>query len=202
MDWQHLPWKARYHYGKRAASEVRRMGILATHRHTTVEIPSSAYLGPGFDLIIPGTGVLIVGECAEFRRGFIAEIADGGKVEMGANCVFTRAAMIQISTSLTIGNRAVFGQDLFIADGNHRFRDYTVAPVDQGFNFRPITIGDNTLIHSKCTIVANIGRGSVIGANSVVTKPIPPYCLAAGVPARVLEYFGPPELRPEELELG
>jgi serine acetyltransferase len=30
-----------------------------------------------------------------------------------------------------------------------------------------------------------------VGANSVVTRPVPPYCLVAGVPARVIEYYGP-----------
>jgi acetyltransferase-like isoleucine patch superfamily enzyme len=52
---------------------------------------------------------------------------------------------------------------------------------------------------SKCTIVNSIGDGAVIGANSVVTRPIPAYCLAYGAPARVVEYFGPDELRPEGL---
>ena len=40
---------------------------------------------------------------------------------------------------------------------------------------------------------------AVIGANSVVTRPIPPYCLAVGAPAKVVEYFGPPERRKEYL---
>jgi len=71
--------------------------------------------------------------------------------------------------------------------------------LDQGYNFRPVTIGDNAMILSKCTVLADIGEGAVIGANSVVTRPVPAFCLAAGVPARVLEYFGPPDQSPPGL---
>ena len=34
-----------------------------------------------------------------------------------------------------------------------------------------------------------IGKGAVIGAGSVVTKDIPPYCVAVGVPAKVIKTF-------------
>ena len=59
-----------------------------------------------------------------------------------------------------------------------------------------IRIEDDAQIHSKCTIVNSIGHRSVIGANAVVSREIPPYCLAAGVPARVIDYFGPPGQEP------
>jgi acetyltransferase-like isoleucine patch superfamily enzyme len=183
-------------------SEFRRLAILATHLHTQVELPRAVYIGPGFDLNIPGNGTFVVGPGSEFRRGFFAEVAEGGRIEIGPRCIFTSYALIQISTSLIVGTRAALGQDLMIADGNHRFRDHTRHLLDQGYEFRPITIGDNAIIMSKCTVLASVGEGAVVGANSVVTKPIPPFCLAAGLPARVIEYFGPPELRPADLDVG
>jgi acetyltransferase-like isoleucine patch superfamily enzyme len=39
--------------------------------------------------------------------------------------------------------------------------------------------------------MADIGERSFVGANSVVSKPIPAYTLAVGIPARPIEYFGP-----------
>ena len=199
MDWARLPWRLRYRLGARMASEARRQMILATHRHTRVEIPKISRLGPGFDLIIPGTGQFIVGAGADFRRGFVCEVGDGGRVAMDEGVIFTSYALIQCSTSITIGRRAVFGQNLMLVDGNHRFRDHTQHTLDQGYDFRPITIGDNVVVTSKCTILADIGEGAIIGANSVVSRPIPAFCLAAGAPAKVLEYFGPPGLEPEQL---
>jgi acetyltransferase-like isoleucine patch superfamily enzyme len=191
-------WKLRYVSGRRAASAWRRRALLATHRHADVEIAKGVTIGPRFDVWIPGESSLHIGAGCEFRRDFFLEIAPGGTVELAENVIFTSAALIQISTSLTIGSRAVFGQSVMIADGNHIYRDHTKHLLDQGYDFRPITIGDNAIVTSKCTILNSIGEGSIIGANSVVTRPIQAYCVAYGAPARVVEYFGPEEGRPPE----
>ena len=50
-------------------------------------------------------------------------------------------------------------------------------------------IEDNVWIGDKVTILANvkIGHNSIIGANSVVTKDIPPYTVVGGIPAKVIQ---------------
>lgn len=52
-----------------------------------------------------------------------------------------------------------------------------------------LTIGEDVWIGSGVTVLcgANIGRGCVIGANSLVTKPMPPYSVAVGSPARIIK---------------
>jgi acetyltransferase-like isoleucine patch superfamily enzyme len=171
--------------------------LLLTHSHLDIEIAKGILIGPRFDLWAPAPAKLHIGTGSEFRRDFILEISPGGSVEMADQVIFTAAALIQISTTLQIGRRAVFGQSVMIADGTHKFRDHTKHLLDQGYDFRPIVIGDNAIVTSKCTILNSIGEGAVIGANSVVTEPIPPYCLAVGSPARIVDYFGPEELRPQ-----
>ena len=54
-----------------------------------------------------------------------------------------------------------------------------------------IKIGDNVWIGDKATILSNvsIGDGSIVAANSVVTKNVPPYSVVAGNPARVIKTF-------------
>lgn len=178
---------------------MRRRVLLATHSHLDIEISPAVAFGPRCDIWAPGAATLRIGPGCDFRRDFYLELHPGAKVEMADHVTFTAAAQIQISTTLAIGSRATFGQATLIADGNHRFRDHTTPVLDQGYDYRPITIGDNALILSKCTILNSIGEGSVIGANSVVTRPIPPFCLAVGAPARVVEYFGPEDQRPEGL---
>ena len=84
-----------------------------------------------------------------------------------------------------------------IYDGNHRYRDLSRPFLEQGFNFRAIRIDDDAQIHSLCTIINDIGERAVIGANAVVTRPIPPFTLAVGAPARPISYFGPPGLEPD-----
>ena len=52
-----------------------------------------------------------------------------------------------------------------------------------------VTVEDDVWIGSNCVILpgVTIGCGSVIGAGAVVTKDIPPYSIAVGVPAKVLK---------------
>jgi len=177
--------------------------VLATHRHARVTIAPSAWLGPRFTLFIPDCGTLTIGEYVQFRRGFTCEISGDGRVTIGDRTVFTSSALVQCSTSIDIGADCSFGQSLLIVDGNHRFRDPEVPMLEQGYDFKPVTIGQGTAITSKCSVIgASVGERVFVGANSVITNDIPSYCLAVGVPAKVVDYYGPPELRPADLELG
>lgn len=192
-----LPWRLRYEHLARMGSEWRKLMVRVTHRHCRVQFLGPVRLGPGFALHIPDHGSLVVGPHVEFRRGFVCEIAQSGLVEIGAHSVFTRDALLQCTTSIRIGEHCQFGQALMIVDGNHRYRDPEKPVREQGYDFRPITIGRDVMVLAKVTIVASIGERAVIGANSVVIRDIPPYSLAAGSPAVVRDYFGPPE-RPAE----
>ena len=180
-------------------SRLRQAQVELTHLHCTVRFDGAAYLGPGFSLSIPEDGTFEVGDGVVFRRGFHCEIGGNGRVSIGAGTDFTSTCLIQCSTSITIGERCGIGQATSFVDGSHNFRDPTRHWAEQGYSFRPLIIGDGVAITAKCTVAASIGDHSFIGANSVVTRDIPPYCLAAGAPARVIEYFGPPEMRPPEL---
>lgn len=196
-----IPWRLRYEVGGRLASDIRRLMILATHLHCTVEFQGPVYLGPEFSLFIPDRGSLIVGPGVEFRRRFACEIHGDGKVTIGANTVFTYDTVIQCTTTIDIGADCAIGQAI-IVDGNHKYQDHERPFMEQGYDFRPVRIGDGAVIMSKTTITNDVGTRSVIGANTLVTTPIPAYCLAVGAPARAVKYFGPPELRPDLLVDG
>jgi acetyltransferase-like isoleucine patch superfamily enzyme len=196
---ERIPWELRYRYGGRLASELRRVTIQATHRHCTVEFGEDNHIGPLFSLYMPHSGTFRTGRGVEFRRGFHCEISGNGRVEIGNDCVFTSYPLIQCSTVIEIGDGTGIGQSCIILDGKHAYRDITKHWDDQGYIFNEVHIGRNCMVMAKTTIQASIGDGCVIGANSVVIRPIPAYCLAVGAPARVIDYFGPPEQRPPEL---
>ena len=189
-----LPRRIGYGPGPKLMSELRKRWVLFRHPHADVRFDGPVYLGPGFSPHIPTAGTFHVGPGVEFRRGFRAEIAGDGRVTIGAGTVFTYEVVIQCSTSIDIGERVMFAQGALVVDGNHRFRDLEAPTIAQGYDFRPIRIGDDAAIMSKCTVIADVGERTFVGANSVVTKDLPPYVAAAGVPARIVdELRGPAE---------
>lgn len=89
---------------------------------------------------------------------------------------------------LTIGEYSMIGPGTRIYTINHS-HDRTDIPIQlQGFDApRPVVIEDDVWMGARCMIMpgVTIGRGSIIAAGTVVTKDVPPYSVAAGVPAVV-----------------
>jgi acetyltransferase-like isoleucine patch superfamily enzyme len=193
-----LVWRS-YHRWPLVASALRRRWLLLRHPHVEFRFDGPVYFGPGFSLHAPDPCTFAVGAGVEFRRGFRCELAHGARFSVGAGTVFTNTVLVQCSTSIDIGARCAFGQATMLVDGNHRFRDLDRPLLAQGYDFRPLHIGDDVMVSTKCTVIADLGERAFLGANSVVVRPIPAYCLAAGVPAKVRDYFGPPGKEPEEL---
>ena len=188
-----VAWRLRHRVAPRLASNLRRLAITATHGHATVEFRGPVQLGPGFSLDIPDAGTFIVGSGVDFRRGFVCEISGNGRVTIGDGSVFTSHALVQCSTTIDIGRRCIFGQSVLIADGNHRYKDPTKHLLDQGYDFRPIVVGEGAVVTSKCTVLASVGERAVVAANSVVTRDVPAYTLVGGSPARVLRDLRAPQ---------
>ena len=179
-------------------SWLRKRWVLFRNPTAHIEFRGPVYLGPRFSLHMPQGGTFIVGPGVEFRRGFRAEVVGRARVVIGARCVFSYYSLIQCSTSVEIGEGCGFGQSCAIFDGNHLFKDLDKPFMHQGFELRPIRIGKECGVLTKTTVIHDIGDRSQIGANSVVSKPIPAYCVAVGAPARVVDYFGPEDQRPPE----
>jgi acetyltransferase-like isoleucine patch superfamily enzyme len=190
-----LPRAVGYYRGPRLMSWLRKRWVLLRHPHADIRFAESVYLGPGFSLHIPDGGTFIAGPGVEFRRGFRAEL-EGGRIEIGAGSVFTYYVLMQCSTTIEVGRRCMFGQSTIVVDGNHRFRDLDRPMLEQGYDFAPVRIGDDATITSKCTIMADVGERAFVGANSVVTRPVPPFTVAVGAPAKPIEYFGPQDREP------
>jgi acetyltransferase-like isoleucine patch superfamily enzyme len=197
-----LPARLGYGLAPVLMSWLRRRWVLLRHPHGEVRFGRGVFLGPGFSLFMPDAGSFVVGDFVEFRRDFRAEITGRGRIEIGAHSRFTYSVLIQCSTTISIGERCMFGQSTILLDGQHRFRDVERPMLEQGYDYHPLRIEDDATVTTKCSIMADLGRRSFIGANSVVSRPVPAHCLAVGAPARVIEYFGPPGGEPPELRAG
>lgn len=92
-----------------------------------------------------------------------------------------------------IGNNVLMGRKVFITDNAHGASDRNL--LDTAPNKRPLAskggviIEDNVWIGEMVCIMpgVRIGKGSIIGANAVVTKDVPPYSVAVGNPARIIK---------------
>ena len=101
--------------------------------------------------------------------------------------------VVQCTTVIEIGERAMFGQSTIVLDGQHRFRDITRPMLEQGYDFHELRIADDATVTTKCTIMADIGEHAFVGANSVVTRPVPAFTPGGGCarsPDRVLRTAG------------
>ncbi|MBE9178908.1 acyltransferase [Oculatella sp. LEGE 06141] len=89
---------------------------------------------------------------------------------------------------IKIGNNCLIASHSSIYANNHNFADVTIPIRDQGNSYKGIVIEDDCWLGSGVRVLdgVTIGKGSVVGAGAVVTKSIPPYSIAVGVPAKVI----------------
>jgi acetyltransferase-like isoleucine patch superfamily enzyme len=117
-------------------------------------------------------------------------------VEFGT--LFSQAGSV-IDENVYVGPRCQLGlvhleRDVLIAANvqipsggkTHYFNDPTKPIREQGGERRMVTIGAGAWIGTGAIVLADVGRGTVVAAGSVVTKPLPDGVVAAGVPARIL----------------
>jgi acetyltransferase-like isoleucine patch superfamily enzyme len=95
--------------------------------------------------------------------------------------------------SVYIGKNVLTADKVYISDHNHQYADISKPVMDQGiYSNGIVSIGDGTWIgENVCIVSAKIGRNCVVAANSVITKDIPDYSVAAGIPARVIKKYDP-----------
>jgi acetyltransferase-like isoleucine patch superfamily enzyme len=178
-------------------SAIRKRWVKLRNPHAKVVFGKHCFVGPGFSLHAPDGGTFIAGRGVEFRRNFRAEIVGDGRIVIGDWSYLTYNVLIACSTVIEIGERCGIGFCSQVYDGNHRYRDLSKPFLAQGYEFRPVRIEDGAQVHGLCTVINTIGERAVIGANAVVTRPIPAFTLAVGAPARPIDYFGPEERGPD-----
>ncbi len=95
--------------------------------------------------------------------------------------------------SIEFGESVLVADRVFIADNQHGYTNPVTAIMDQPLQrFGPVKIGRHSWIgENVCIVGASVGEHCVIGANSVVTRDIPDWCVAAGSPAVPIKRYCP-----------
>ena len=115
------------------------------------------------------------------------------EVYIGQNCNFGDYLHLTCINKIAIGEGVLTGRWVTITDNGHGETDFdnlSIQPVKRKlYSKGPVIIGNNVWIGDKATILpgVTIGDGAVIAANSVVTKDIPPFSVAAGNPAHIIK---------------
>ena len=113
------------------------------------------------------------------------EPRDERRIVIGQTCGFNRFTIIDASESIRIGNYVRVGPNCYITDHDHGFRrDEKVCR--QPLTSSPVEIHDDVWIGAGAIVLkgVTIGEGAVVAAGAVVTKPIDPWAVVAGIPAK------------------
>ena len=148
----------------------------------------------GLDVKVFNQGIITIGNNVIIRPSTGLYANPGVKLDIGNNVEIGNHSTIAAHHGIIIEDDVLTGPHVFIADYNHAYRNVGLPIWKQG-EYAPtnskVIIGKGSWLGTNVVIVGNvhIGKHCVIGANSVVTKDIPDYSVAAGIPAKVIKRY-------------
>ena len=157
-------------------------------RHPDVVTEGMVYLGRRVEVSArPGYGRIVLGRWVHIGDGNRLR-AHEGTLRIGDRTVLGRENTINCYLDLDIGARCLVADWVYMCDFDHRTDDVHVPITDQGIVKSPVRIDEDVWVGVKATVLrgAQVGRGSVLAAHTVVRGTVPAFSVVAGVPGRVV----------------
>jgi acetyltransferase-like isoleucine patch superfamily enzyme len=180
-----LYWQKRRWYERNALPWNRaRLHLEFLRREAYVRMPVQGNLLECF-----AEGRLEIGAGTHLEPNVWITAPEQARVRIGEGCFLNQGVMVASHALVEIGDHCMLANGCFVTDASHRYDDPELPITWQGFTSKgPTRIGDNCWLGTNVVVTdgVTIGRRCVIGANSVVTRDLPPFSVAAGAPARVL----------------
>ena len=117
-------------------------------------------------------------------EGVGVRVTEGAKLSIGDHTYINRSASIDCTQEITIGDYSAISDNVQILDSDFHPINGKISTMS-----KPVHIGNHVWIGRSAIILkgVTIGDGAIVGAGSVVTRDVPPGCLVAGNPARVIK---------------
>ena len=168
--------------------------------HQVIGAENLNYKSHLYNVIISGGKAIKIGKNFTCREGlrleavekynnqiFCPQIIIHDEVDVGTDCHIGSICKVEI------GENVLMGSKVYITDHNHGYierYEKDIPPFARElYSKGEVNIGKNVWIGDGVVIMpgVSIGEGAIIGANAVVTKDVPPFCVVAGVPAKILK---------------
>lgn len=185
-------------------SKIRRLLGIYIRKNNVTPKERKQFKYFGENSVIPRPSVPIgnkhlitIGDNVTFYDGirmqaYTDKVDTNPEIKIGNGTYIGYNVSILACADITIGESCMIASNSLITSHNHGI-DASLDEyyVDQPVTASPITIGNGVWVGEQCLVLegVHIGDKAVIGANSVVTKDIPAYCMAVGSPAKVIKKF-------------
>ena len=125
-------------------------------------------------------------------------MTDSKLLKFGNNIQLNDYVHITAAHSVEIGNNVLMASKIYISDcthgsyiGNEDDSDPMSLPIDRPLSVKAVKIEDNVWLGEFVSVLpgVTIGQGTIVGANSVVSKSLPPYVIAVGSPAKPIKFY-------------
>lgn len=163
-------------------------------RHRFKRFGNSVFMWRQYTLM--GQQYISIGDGNIFEPGIQLTARKFGGVEpqitIGNNCLVRKDSHITSINCINIGDNLLTGTNVLITDNSHGDTDvetlHTSPRIRVPFSKGPVKIGNNVWLGNNVCVMSgvSIGDGVIVGANSVVTHDIPAYCIAVGIPAKII----------------
>jgi len=150
-------------------------------RHVTIVRP---------DRLILGENVIIHDHCVLYCAGRAPEYRQGGRIVIGNHVELAWGCILHGGgAQIILHDFAIIGAGAVLVSEMYSYRDPTQPARWQTKIMGDIVVGENATVGANAVVLpgGTIGRSAIVGAGAGVTRDVPPFSVAVGVPARVIK---------------